>query len=592
MAVDMDGKNLTRPIQLADQVAKFAEVAEISKQECNDLKSKTETLSALLRQAARAPDLYDKPTIRILQEIDQVLDKALSFVSKCRDRGLITRVFTIVPAATYKKLCSQLDNSIADVTWLLAVSNPSNNNSDDEDDYGLPPIVSNDPLVGFIWTVIAKLQSGNLEDKTEAAGSLESLASSSDRQKDIIVEEGGVPPLLKLLKDGRSEGQEKAAMALGSLGTDAKRVEVMIQAGVCSVFAKVLKEGSTKLQGLVAWAVSEIVEHDRESQDIFARNNSVRLLVGHLAHETIEEHSRYTVFTKPTMIGLVKDALNSPIENKDGCEKRVSPSPSVVKTQGRELLEDEENKTYLKAMSARALWHLAKDNSLICKIITESKALLCLAVLVEKGVGEVRINSAMALMEIARVAEKDSDLRCSAFKPSSPAAKIVVEKLLNIVKKGEYNDLLIPCIDALGCLARTFRASETRIIEPLVNLLDDREEEVMAAACIALSKYACTENYLHHDHSRAIISAGGLKLLVQLGLFGCEEVKVPSLILLCYITLYVPESEDLAQGGVRSVLEGAAKHGLMMYDNAIQFLLDKARSRLELYQSRSQRFAY
>ncbi|KMZ64126.1 Armadillo repeat only 2 protein [Zostera marina] len=588
MAVDMVGKNLTRPIQLADQVAKFSEEAEISKQECNELKSKTEALATLLRQAARASDLYEKPTIRILQEIDQVLDKALSFVSKCRDRGLITRVFTIVPAATFKKLCAQLDNSIADVTWLLAVSKQSNGNNDDEDDFGLPPIVSNDPMVGFIWNLIAKLQLGNLAEKTEGVTSLESCANGNDRQKDIIVEEGGVPPLLKLLKEGGIDGQENAAKTLGLLGTDPKRVEVMVHAGVCSVFAKVLKEGSTKLQGLVAWAVSVIVEHDLKSQDIFAQNNSVRLLVGHLAHETLEEHRKYMVFTKPTtMIGVVNDALNSPQENKDGLGGNVSLVQAAV-LKGK-VSEDKNNKAYLKAMSARALWHLTKDNPTICKIITESKALLCLAVLLEKGTGDVQINSAMALMEIARVAEKDSELRCSAFKPSSPAAKSVVEKLLNVVEKGEYNDLLIPCINALGCLARAFRASEKRIITPLVNLLDDREDEVMAAASIALSKYACTENYLHHDHSRAIIDARGVKLLVQLALFGCEEVKVPSLVLLCYITLYVPESEVLVQEGVRSVLEGAAKQGLMMYDNAIQFLLDKARSRLELYQSRSQR---
>ncbi|KAJ9564349.1 hypothetical protein OSB04_000315 [Centaurea solstitialis] len=54
---------LTRPIQLADQVIKSADEACLNKQDCTELKSKTEKLAGLLRQAARASsDLYERPT--------------------------------------------------------------------------------------------------------------------------------------------------------------------------------------------------------------------------------------------------------------------------------------------------------------------------------------------------------------------------------------------------------------------------------------------------------------------------------------------------------------------------------------------------
>ncbi|KAF9613715.1 hypothetical protein IFM89_010157 [Coptis chinensis] len=69
---------------------------------------------------------------------------------------------------------------------------------------------------------------------------------------------------------------------------------------------------------------------------------------------------------------------------------------------GRES-EDPATKTMMKAMAARALWHLAKGNSTICKSITESRALLCFDVLLEKGSYEVQYNSAMTLIEIAAV---------------------------------------------------------------------------------------------------------------------------------------------------------------------------------------------
>ncbi|KAF2312398.1 hypothetical protein GH714_034551 [Hevea brasiliensis] len=212
----------------------------------------------------------------------------------------------------------------------------------------------------------------------------------------------------------------------------------------------------------------------------------------------------------------------------------------------------------MKAMAARALWHLAKGNSPICRIITESRALLCFAALLEKGAEDVQFNSAMALMEITAVAEKDADLRRSAFKPNSPACKAVIDQLLKIIEKADSN-LLIPCIKAIGNLARTFRATETRMIAPLVNLLDEREDEVSREASIALTKFACTENYLHLDHSKAIIQAGGEKHLIQLVYFGDQVVQLSALYLLSCIAMHVPDSEELAKAKVLTVLEWASK---------------------------------
>jgi hypothetical protein len=265
--------------------------------------------------------------------------------------------------------------------------------------------------------------------------------------------------------------------------------------------------------------------------------------------------------------------------------KQHNASLSGTSTRGREF-EDPETKAYMKANAAKALWQLAKGNAAICKSITESRALLCFAVLLEKGEGEVQYNSGMALMEICYVAEQNSDLRRSAFKPTSPAARAVVDQLLRVVEKAEYDDLLIPCIISLGCLSRTFRATETRIIGPLVKLLDEREADVSREAAISLTKFACTDNYLHVDHSKAIINEGGAKHLVQLVYFSEQVVQVASLTLVCYIAHNVPDSEELAQAGILTVLEWASKQGYMMQDPIIENLLPEAKIRLELYQSR------
>ncbi|KAM0906337.1 hypothetical protein ACQ4PT_016820 [Festuca glaucescens] len=631
---------LARPIQLSDQVIKTSDEAYTFRQECMELKSKVERLAALLRQAARA-DLYERPARRIFDDTDKALDKALALVDKCRAHGLVRRVFTIIPAGSFKKMANQLDNSTGDLSWLLRVS--ASSAAGDEDDFdahiGLPPIAQNEPILFLIWEQIAVLYTGNLDARADAAASLVSLARDSDRYSKLIIEEDGVPPLLRLVKEGRLEGQESAALAIGLLGRDPECVEQIVLAGACSAFAKVLKDAPMKVQAMVAWAVSELAANHPKCQDAFAQHNVIRLLVGHLAFETVQEHSKYAITSKMSIHSVVMDKKNittggttmpdllgtaSPAgpgsqsknemhslvqstmaakSNLGGSTKSIgsnggstgskqhNASLSGTTARGREL-EDPDTKAYMKANAAKALWQLAKGNAAICKSITESRALLCFAVLLEKGEGDVQYNSAMALMEICSVAEQNSDLRRSAFKPTSPAARAVVDQLLRIVEKAEYDDLLIPCIISLGCLSRTFRATETRIIAPLVKLLDEREADVSREAAMSLTKFACRENYLRVDHSKAIIEAGGAKHLVQLVYFGEQAVQLAALTLVCYIAHNVPDSVELAQAEILTVLEWASKQAYMMQDPTIENLLPEAKIRLELYQSRGAKAYY
>lgn len=645
---------------MADQIAKMAEEVQNFKQECTELKIKTEKLAGLLRQAARnSNDLYERPTRRIIEDTEQVLDKALVLVTKCRANSLVKRLFTIIPATAFRKTILQLDNSIGDVQWLLRVSASADERDDEY--LGLPPIAANEPILCLIWEQVAILLSGcSLEERSDAAASLVSLARDNDRYGKLIIEEGGVPPLLKLLKEGRMDGQENAARAIGLLGRDPESVEHIVNAGVCSVFAKILKEGHMKVQLVVAWAISEMAAHHPKCQDHFSQNNAIRLLVSHLAFETIQEHSKYTIPSKQNMSSIHSVLMASndsdhkkknvheeddkqiahPMGNQTTSQmhnvvantmamrgqnnsmpdatqqanrmnqqgnsaKGNNPNNAITKhnnnhnqgnshvsiagtsIKGREF-EDPSTKAQMKAMAARALWQLCRGNVTICRHITESRALLCFAVLLEKGSEDVRSYSAMALMEITTVAEQHAELRRSAFKPTSPAAKAVVEQFLKIVEKGD-SDLLIPCVKSVGNLARTFRATETRFIAPLVKLLDEREPEVSMEGAIALIKFASTDNYLHETHCSAIIDAGGAKHLIQLVYFGEQMVQIPSLTLLCYIALHVPKSETLAQEEVLIVLEWCTKQAHLIGEPSIEALLPEAKSRLELYQSRGTR---
>lgn len=434
--------------------------------------------------------------------------------------------------------------------------------------------------------------------------------------------------------------------ALGLLGCDPESVDKLVQAGICSAFTAALKEPPMRVQAAVAEAIATLAERSPTCQELFAQNNAVRYLVGHLASGTIQEHSRYSVGSKsstaaPThMTSLHSVVLAKTLSSRHSGDfgTSVADEPSRVSTVSKAELdmkrnqmqsvvqsamaaktktngslvppfrpqlgtsgssgraardvEDPDLRARLKAMAAKALWMLARGRLGVCKSITESRALLCFAVLLEKGDGGMGTNmqffSAMAIMEIARVAEHNLALRQSAFKPSSPAAKAVVEQLLHIVRKGDYDELLLPCITALGCLARTFTASETRMIAPLVQLLDEREPPVIKEAVLALTKFACNDNHLHVNHCKAIVDDGGARHLVQLVYLG-DEVQIEALILLCYIASHVPESEELAQAGVLAVLLWASKQQYMVQDVRVEALLPEAKARLELFQSRASR---
>ncbi|XP_076898759.1 uncharacterized protein LOC143552413 [Bidens hawaiensis] len=111
------------------------------------------------------------------------------------------------------------------------------------------------------------------------------------------------------------------------------------------------------------------------------------------------------------------------------------------------------------------------------------------------------------------------------------------------------------------------------MIQPLVQLLEEREAEITKEAAIALTKFACTDNYLHVDHSKAIISAGGAKHLIQLVYLGEQMVQIPSLKLLCYVALHVADSEELAKAEVLTFLEWASKQSHLAQDVEVEELL-------------------
>ncbi|XP_055961554.1 uncharacterized protein LOC126678148 [Mercurialis annua] len=569
---------LSKPIRTADQVIRSAYAATSYKHECCKIMFKTRKLTAMFQKmlimTLADPKFYDRPIYRVIESTHEILEDTLSLVLRCSAKGLKKYLYdlSILPATDFGKSLIQLEKSIRDVHWLLEVCFSSN--------HGIgkctywPPFANNETYRYFVWKQIAILYTGPLDDKSDAAAVLLSIARDSDYCWKLIIEEGGVEPLLKLLKEGEMKCLESAAKAIGYLGRDPESVEYLIRIGVCNVFAVILKEGPMKVQSAVAWAVSQLVANYPKCQDKFFEHNIVGSLIKHLSFEIVQERiqNEFVVNKATSVLAIVmaRNRLNASKameELEDNQPRNVTLSPV-----------DTETKNCMKAMAAKALCVLVRGNIKICRHITESRALACFVFLLDKGAKDVPYFSAMALMEITALAEQDSDLRRSTFRSSSPARKIVVDQLVRTIEAGEDSVISILCIKAIGNLAWTFRVGETRIIALLVRLLDKSVSVISREAAVALSKFSCTENYLHLDHSKAIIEAGGAEILVRLVNRGERVVQSQALLLLCYIALHVPTSEKLARTKVSSVLEWASTQSLVIQDQTFDSLLPKAKS--------------
>ena len=605
MASELEEKlieeELGYPIRLSEQVRAAVDEANWFKLECSEVGKQVDRVSQMLRTMTRfastAQFLYDRPIRRVTAEVSKNLERALTLVRKCKRRSVLRRVVTIVSAADFRKVQSFLESSVGDMRWLLSIFDTENGGGG-----GIPPIASNDPIVSWVWSFVATLQMSQLPEKIEAANELASFARDNDRNKKIIVEEGGVPPLLKLLKDGTSlEAQIAAATAIYNLANDQERVRAIVNELGVQIIVQVLSDSPMVVQTQAARLVARMAEYDPIAQEDFAREHVIRPLVTLLSFETfVDDHNDQ----------LSKQSFHSIVQINKQMEKKTLTRPSSRPYsnsnsnsnsnyyhyyyhnnegssragQHRRERENErpEVKLSLKISCAGALWMLAKGSVMNSKRITETKGLLCLAKLVEKEEGELQYNCLMTIMEITAAAEYNADLRRSSFRINSPAAKAVVEQLLRVIRELDNPILQVPAIKSIGSLARTFPARETWVINPLVTQLSHRNPDVAAEAAISLGKFACPDNFLCVEHSKTIIEYNGVPQLMRM-LRANERTQLHGLILLCYLAIHAGNSEALEQARVLTALEGADRTVVAQHPE-LRELVSKAIDHLNLYQ--------
>ncbi|CAH1420366.1 unnamed protein product [Lactuca virosa] len=217
---DIVKPNVLGVIQLADQIIKEADFACSFKQECADIKTKTENLVPILREVARVSnDPYERPTRLIIDNAEQVLHKTLQLVFKCQANQFL-RLFSIIPAKAIAKSSQQIGYIIGDVLWLLCFMNHYVDQERRDEFFWFPPIAANQPQRCLIWENILLLSYGNLDCRANAAATLLAMVHDNERYIRLIMEEGGVQPLLKLAKEDRMKGQESAIRVIRLVNGD------------------------------------------------------------------------------------------------------------------------------------------------------------------------------------------------------------------------------------------------------------------------------------------------------------------------------------------------------------------------------------
>nr|XP_043627098.1 uncharacterized protein LOC122598570 [Erigeron canadensis] len=553
---------LSFPIILSERIRTAVHDTKSYKLECTEVLKQVNHLAQMLRAFVRftnsTPSFYDRPVRHVFSEIIKTLSRTLTLVRKCRRNSIFLRVISIASAAEFKRVFVLLEASIGDMKWLLSIFAPSAGGEDTGIVLSLPPIASNDPIVAWVWSYICSLYICPLNVKVDVANALCSLSDDNTRNKKIIVQEGGVPPLLKLLNEDSPEAQIAAANVLFSLASYQDTARMITSELGVPIIVQRFQKGTLRVQILLAKLIARMAELDEVSQEAFARENVIRPLVTLLSFETVigDDNIRGSQYQKQSIDSVVK--INKQSLGFNGVSSSVVRSSSWLTNRKERENETSELKLELKTCCAKALWMLSRCHLANSKILTDTKGLLVLAKLIETETGELQTNCLMTVIEITAAAEKNSDLRRAAFKTNSPAAKAIVDQLLRLINDSENIGVKVSAIRAIGSLARTFPARETRAISPLVKQLSHQNPDVEVESAIALHKFTSPDNFLCTEHSKTIIEFDGVVPLMRL-LRGNERTQRHALVLLCNLAIKAGNIEALVQARVLTALEGADK---------------------------------
>ena len=378
---------------------------------------------------------------------------------------------------------------------------------------GIPPLISS--LLGGQLSVIAQ---------EHAATVLSGLAPLGDNAQSIK-DANGIEPLVQLLSNGNAEAKQHAAAALGELAQHANAAIEMAEAGAVSAFVRWLNNPSIGPPEVAARALSQIALDNPDTQTQIAEEGAISPLV--------------------EMLELLPVAHATQSFSPNGRKSHVgingTPGAAAGPVTGpmREALQ----RAASASVAAGALATLAKDHIVNQAMVTEDDGIPPLVELLRNATMTSHENATKALWYLGGTQDNQSAIaRAGGIEPlvmllssdseiTAQYAAAALESLarghlenqIALSKAGAIEPLIAllnsdvvetqeHAVGALVSLATNDIDSRNRVVAQLVTVLDYRNAgaQLKAAEALAVLVSRSAEN------RKAVTDAGAILPLVRL----------------------------------------------------------------------------
>lgn len=365
---------------------------------------------------------------------------------------------------------------------------------------------------------------------TVAAGCLATLAKDNVTVQIMVSEEGGVPPLLTLLRarDRVPMSHENATRALWHLAEYEDNRIAIAGAGGLAPIVHLLAHGNEVTQQYAAAAVESLAREQADNQIQLARNGAIDPLIQLLGSD-LHETQQHSVGALLHLAANDDSARNAVVKKLVGVLEQRNAAAQMAATTALAVLATKSAANRSAITSAQAvapLCALLGDGRRVRAGTPQERAAVCLADLSRMGENKTKVVAAGAVpplcamlsAESKEAQEAASSTLCQLAAVRSNQAMIAeggTTQLVQLLTAGSVGARK----NAAGALWHLASSADSKAamvhagaISPLVAGLHSDVADLREHSAAVLSALACTQG----GHKRAIVEAGGITPLVAL----------------------------------------------------------------------------
>lgn len=373
-----------------------------------------------------------------------------------------------------------------------------------------------------------------------ASAALADIAHDNFNMQDLIIGDGGIPPLLAFIRSGTPLGQEHGARAIWHLAEQNSNQMALINCGAIPDLVMLVKSGSPKAQeyaaaGLMDLGRGAIAEWVEQQKKLAAAGKRNALKAKHFHAEAAEYAD---ILAKVAAEAAAAEAANPPSE-KEKKEKQKKED------------EDDFGSPYLEQLA-------------------EAGGIQPLIALLSSGTAQARENATGALWHLAL--DTGNQMQIAKFNG--------VPSLVTVLDDGTPKAHSLAA-DALARLAIDSAENQAQIAKYLVSLLGNQSAGAQRRAAHAVCDLAAN----HPGSPGIIVNAGAISPLVNLLSNGVLEVKKEAAKALSTLSLASPANQLAIASGLVALLGAgsieAQEHVTQLlltlsYDDVNRFAISKA----------------